>query len=69
MDGSITALSAWRDCKVDLESEATMKALEDQPTSTARAIFDDVVDLLQKAFKADRKVNEQTVYQELESPL
>jgi len=55
MDGSITALSAWRDCKVDLESEATMKALEDQPTSTARAIFDDVVDLLQKAFKADRK--------------
>jgi hypothetical protein len=54
-EGSITALSLWRDSKLDLEKEVSYIALADQPSSTPRAIFDDVVDVLQKAYRTDRK--------------
>jgi hypothetical protein len=53
-DGGLTAASTWRDCKLDLEQEPTFIALED--AALARAVFDDVVLNLQRAFRADRKV-------------
>ena len=56
-EGAITAVSSWRDCKLDLEKEPTYIALEGQPPSTARQIFDSVVDTLEKAYKDDRKVS------------
>ena len=53
-DGTITATSTWRDCKLELEQEPTFIALED--AALARTIFDDVILNLQRAFRADRKV-------------
>ena len=55
-DGTITAASTWRDCKLDLEKEPTYIALEGQPPSTGRQLFDEVVEALERAFKDDRKV-------------
>jgi len=53
-EGTVTATSTWRDSKLELEKEPTYTALE-EAGKTARQIFDDVVDGLQKAFRADRK--------------
>jgi len=53
-DGTITATSTWRDCKLELEQEPTFIALED--AALARTVFDDVILNLQRAFRADRKV-------------
>jgi hypothetical protein len=56
-EGTLTASSTWRDSKLELEKEPTYTALEDSSrgSTTARQIFDDVVDALQRAFRADRK--------------
>jgi pre-mRNA-processing factor 40 len=54
-EGAINATSTWRDSKLELEKEATYVALEDQPSATARTIFDEIVDVLQRSFRADRK--------------
>jgi hypothetical protein len=57
-EGSIKATSTWGEARADLEKESTYIALADQPSSTPRRIFLDVVEILEKAWKSDRQVIE-----------
>lgn len=54
--GEITAANRWKDKQEEVESWDEVKLLVDMPANMARDVFENIVEQLQKDFRADRRV-------------